>query len=584
MAQTNQNDTIPNAEGIIKRFGGIRPMATKMGVPVTTVQGWKKRNVIPDNRKAELIKAAAKHDISLSGLKGLSGAKSATKTKTAAAKPAKKTTAVKAVTTKTVTKKAPAANKPTNQQAAKPVTPKVTAAPIKKAVAEKKPAPVTKAPQTQTTKPTMVKPEANSNISMADLDAVRKESMRSGAVAAAVIAGVVTVIGLALFGGQGNDSDPALNPSQVAVLESRLQTIESTQAGLDQKINTVDAQANTALSLLGATQEGQVQTESVLGGGSVLETMAFLQRQVQDMGAANPQSQELSQQFEQLSQNAETQSALQSGMQELRSLVSNIQSKVQTLDSEVETTQAQISQAVGGAGREDVQAAALLLALGQFRSAVNRNGSFDKDLDIIRGLIGDNAALDEALNRLAPHAETGVLSVDALGQQLRVIAGDVIVAKLSGEDASIKDRMVARLNDMVSVSKDGQSLNTNTQTPEIVRAQSELARGNIQAAMREVKSIEGVDPALTQPWLEQAQATMNAQGVEIMIMQLVLDQIQAFKQGGLKGMERSITRAAQDVVRDANRILTNPAINLPAIELPSGGLSDRPDIPTIDMP
>ena len=55
MAQNNQNDTLPNAEGIIKRFGGIRPMATKLGVPVTTVQGWKKRNAIPTNRKGDIV-------------------------------------------------------------------------------------------------------------------------------------------------------------------------------------------------------------------------------------------------------------------------------------------------------------------------------------------------------------------------------------------------------------------------------------------------------------------------------------------------------------------------------------------------
>ena len=32
---------IENAEEVIKLFGGIRPMASKMDVPVTTVQGWK---------------------------------------------------------------------------------------------------------------------------------------------------------------------------------------------------------------------------------------------------------------------------------------------------------------------------------------------------------------------------------------------------------------------------------------------------------------------------------------------------------------------------------------------------------------
>ncbi len=59
---------IKNADELIKSFGGIRPMASKMGIPVTTVQGWKKRNSIPASRKQEIIKAAQENDIDLKNL------------------------------------------------------------------------------------------------------------------------------------------------------------------------------------------------------------------------------------------------------------------------------------------------------------------------------------------------------------------------------------------------------------------------------------------------------------------------------------------------------------------------------------
>ncbi len=47
-------------EAVIRRFGGIRPMASKVNIPVTTVQGWKRRGAIPLQRHAEII-AAAEH-------------------------------------------------------------------------------------------------------------------------------------------------------------------------------------------------------------------------------------------------------------------------------------------------------------------------------------------------------------------------------------------------------------------------------------------------------------------------------------------------------------------------------------------
>lgn len=52
-------------ERLIERFGGLRPMADKLGVPVSTVQGWKKRALIPGARMPELRNAAARHGIVL---------------------------------------------------------------------------------------------------------------------------------------------------------------------------------------------------------------------------------------------------------------------------------------------------------------------------------------------------------------------------------------------------------------------------------------------------------------------------------------------------------------------------------------
>jgi DNA-binding transcriptional MerR regulator len=53
------------SERLIQRFGGIRPMANKLEVPVTTVQGWKKRGAIPAARLNDLLLAAQRHGIRL---------------------------------------------------------------------------------------------------------------------------------------------------------------------------------------------------------------------------------------------------------------------------------------------------------------------------------------------------------------------------------------------------------------------------------------------------------------------------------------------------------------------------------------
>ncbi len=55
---------------VIAAFGGIRPMAHKLGVPVSTVQGWKQRNAIPANRVANIFAAAKTHNVDLTDITG----------------------------------------------------------------------------------------------------------------------------------------------------------------------------------------------------------------------------------------------------------------------------------------------------------------------------------------------------------------------------------------------------------------------------------------------------------------------------------------------------------------------------------
>lgn len=68
----NEHDDIDltDTTAIIEAFGGIRPMAHKLDVPVSTVQGWKQRDTIPENRAADILAAANTHNVDLSMTKG----------------------------------------------------------------------------------------------------------------------------------------------------------------------------------------------------------------------------------------------------------------------------------------------------------------------------------------------------------------------------------------------------------------------------------------------------------------------------------------------------------------------------------
>lgn len=178
-----------------------------------------------------------------------------------------------------------------------------------------------------------------------------------------------------------------------------------------------------------------------------------------------------------------------------------------------------MGQTFEGVPQEDMKAAALLFGLNQFRGALNRdNQPFDEDLEILRNLVGqDNPALNDAISRMAPHAQSGVLTVEGLSQEFRGVAGEAVVASLKGEDISIQERAKARMNELFSVEQNGE-LVTGTETQaKVARTMQFLEADQLDKAIAEAQTLDGDAGAAIAPWLGQAQATMDAQQIKTLI-------------------------------------------------------------------
>ena len=59
------DDPLCDAETVIAAFGGVRPMASRLGIAATTIQGWKSRGKIPENRRQAVFEAAQADDLDL---------------------------------------------------------------------------------------------------------------------------------------------------------------------------------------------------------------------------------------------------------------------------------------------------------------------------------------------------------------------------------------------------------------------------------------------------------------------------------------------------------------------------------------
>jgi hypothetical protein len=59
------DDSLRDAEMVVAAFGGVRPMAARLGIAATTIQGWKSRGNIPENRRQAVLEAAQADGIDL---------------------------------------------------------------------------------------------------------------------------------------------------------------------------------------------------------------------------------------------------------------------------------------------------------------------------------------------------------------------------------------------------------------------------------------------------------------------------------------------------------------------------------------
>lgn len=184
-----------------------------------------------------------------------------------------------------------------------------------------------------------------------------------------------------------------------------------------------------------------------------------------------------------------------------------------------------VGDAMEGIPQTELKAAAILLAMTQVRSALNRNDvPFDDDLALIKNLVDpENVELVSAIDTLAPNAKSGVLTVDGLSDELKTLAGDAAFDALSGQDVDLQSRAATRFNELIKVEKNGQPINETPEQKAIDDAQLSLESGNISGAIDIISSLEGTDAFA--PWIAKAKATLETNNATDSLKSLLVDEI-----------------------------------------------------------
>lgn len=502
--QPDDIDALTDAGAVIDRFGGIRPMAAKMRVPVTTVQGWKKRNVIPGNRRADVLLAAQAHHIDLSDIVANQNNFS-TALKTEAAAQAQNPDTLRPH------EQAIAAARATEAQEARE---KVAAG---------------------VTHEVMMK-----EINKAQTRAIRRSMVASLALLAvfAIIYGMLLTI---------NKQQVAQQTKRIATIESRVETIgqaapassgktvppgvvESMMQDMNQKFYDL---RNKTESLQASVKDLKAQAESFMSleNSSLVDRVMELENKLGGLSGGNTDLSTLLGRIGEMQKSLEGQQKLEATVAQLQAMMAGMQAQQgeavdDALAAEQQSGDSELAQTLEGVSPEQLKAAALLIGLSQFRDSMNRSGPFSEDLALLQTMLGDkDPQLNEAIAQLAPYAEKGVLSPRGLSEELKSLTGEIVVASITGKDVSVQEKAMARFQEILKIQKDGKPVMGSDAQAKVARAQALLDSGDVDGAIAELESIEGPARATVQPVLDQAEITRMAHQVQGMLTNNVMGQI-----------------------------------------------------------
>lgn len=525
MAQeSHHDDIIPNGGQIVERFGGIRPMASKLNVPVTTVQGWKKRDAIPAIRRDEIVNAARRYDVSIMDLIGTGANENArantpNMSGTIAEDPAlsrhqhQTIPAPDSILTGSpvnrMTAQAPQAQRKVetmNQQ-----TPRPNATP-------------NAAPHTTT----LNTPPKREPIVGVDMSAVRKSARRTSFLTTTCLVLLAAGAGYMLFAGESTQ-DPRIQTLDTRVTALETQRISAPTTGAFEALQN---QVSNITTVIGSSTDGLVQLAREVAAGTnapLTQRLAVLEAQLKsNAGAAAPALSALTDRMEAMAASPQGQAEWQSAISDLRNTVTGLSGRTDNIDTALTEARAQndaLGRTLSQVSGNDVGAAAMLLALTNLRGAVDRQAPFQQDLELLKGVSDADPALAESLDKLAPYAQSGIMSPAALKGALQASANDIITAKLRGEDVSMKEKFMLHLKSLLSIRKDGVADGSGAEQELIQTASRQLDSGDVAGAMATLQQLQGPSAEAAAPWQAQAQGTLVAQSVDMNLVNAIITKV-----------------------------------------------------------
>lgn len=152
--------------------------------------------------------------------------------------------------------------------------------------------------------------------------------------------------------------------------------------------------------------------------------------------------------------------------------------------------------------RSSAEQIVLSLELGNLKRAVDRGGSFAKELSDVQNLAGSRLNLAP----LAKFRDKGVATTVDLLAEFRSVSNAILDAEGTPADASVVDRLLSGAKSVVRVRKVNHDPNDKSPEAVVGRMEAAVREGRLASVLEEAKALGERAQAAAKPWLEKVEA------------------------------------------------------------------------------
>jgi uroporphyrinogen-III synthase len=526
----SENAPLP-ADPVIEAFGGLRPLANRLDITASTVQGWKKRGVIPETRVDAIIAAAREANIDLDSLWTERGIAMSDDDKSSSGGNA-----------------AGGGQKGTGggggfQERRRGPDRRQTRAVIDR--------------QGIVRDDSYTGPDRRAGVDRRSYeqrqhDRIKKEKWRffnrtvvtSSFFTICILYGGAFLLAPELF--QWDKESKKLEAMQTRMdeLNKKYAALQA-QRGLPPAPPPAAVEPETSFGAELSNQIGHVQdtVQTIKSTASAAATVATSVAQNTQTGKALQQMINVLATLNKMNSTTAGRKNVSDSMDKLKAILATTGADPMTLNNALADARKKdptLDKILGGVDEKDVGAAAMLLALNEYRNDVHSGQPFQSDLMVLRKLAGNDPQLQAALTRLAPYAENGVLSRDRLQKELGGLAGDIVMAKFKGQDTSVKAQALERLDTLVKIRKVDDIKGPGVDAT-VARAQVMLNQGDVKGAIQQLQTLDGAPAKEAQPFIQDASGSLMADDTGDAMTQVILQQIQQNTGFDLQGLFSNVT-------------------------------------------